>query len=163
GGPPARPRIPSGCASALWRTRWRRHVSPWRRHPLPSDEEHATAPRAAPIAPRAGAGAGGVAFAGTLRHGRLHRGRGARAPAGGGLRAGARPSPAPTPAGRAGVGVALAIRLRARRGVIACAAIALVAGGFRARAALERGEAAHERAVAVLTPPARCEGEGVIV
>jgi competence protein ComEC len=70
---------------------------------------------------------------------------------------------APIPTAAAAVGIALVLRAHVRRRVLAWAAVALVVGGLRARAALERGEVVHQRAVAVLTPPARCEGDGVIL
>lgn len=70
---------------------------------------------------------------------------------------------APGPTAAAAVVIAFLLRGRASRGVLALAAVALVAGSLRARAALERAGEAHGRAVMLLQPPARCEGEGEIV
>jgi competence protein ComEC len=70
---------------------------------------------------------------------------------------------APGPTAAAAVMIVFLLRARAHRGALALAAVALVVGGLRARAALARADALHERAVALLQPPARCEGEGEIV
>jgi competence protein ComEC len=79
------------------------------------------------------------------------------------LLAGAPLALAPIPTAAAAVAAAWALRARLRRGALAAAAIAIVAGGLRARAALDEGAAIHRRATLLLTPPARCEGEAVVV
>jgi competence protein ComEC len=55
------------------------------------------------------------------------------------------------------------LREHARRSVIGLAIGALIVGGLRARAELDRASTIHRRATELLTPPARCEGEGVVV
>lgn len=70
---------------------------------------------------------------------------------------------APIPTALAAMAIAALLRDRARRAGIALALAALLLGGLRASAALERASALHRRATALLTPPARCEGQGVVV
>jgi len=70
---------------------------------------------------------------------------------------------APVPTAVAAVLIVWVLRARAHRGALALASIALVAGGLRARAALGQADALHERALALLQPPLRCEGEGEVV
>src|SRR5262249_52136107 len=55
------------------------------------------------------------------------------------------------------------LRGRASRAALAAAVLALISGGLRARAALDRADAVHRRAVEALAPPSRCIGEGVVV
>lgn len=70
---------------------------------------------------------------------------------------------APIPTATAAMAIAFALRARASRRALAVALIALAASGLRARAALSEASARHAAAVAVLQPPARCEGEAVVV
>ena len=79
------------------------------------------------------------------------------------LLAGAPLALAPIATVAAALGIALAIRRHLRRRTLILAALALVSSGVRARADLQRGEAVHRRAVATLTPPARCVGEGEVL
>lgn len=71
---------------------------------------------------------------------------------------------APVPAALAASAVA-AVLLHAgtRRRVVGFALVALVVGALRSRAALTNAEAIHGRAIALLTPPSRCEAEGYVV
>lgn len=71
-------------------------------------------------------------------------------------------APVPAALGVTAVAVVL-LRAGTRRRVIAFALVALVIGALRSRAALADAEAIHGRAVALLTPPSRCEGEGRVV
>jgi competence protein ComEC len=70
---------------------------------------------------------------------------------------------APVPTAAGAIALAFLLRRRARPAVIAIALAALCASGLRARAALDRAEATHAHAIAILNPPARCEGEGRVV
>jgi competence protein ComEC len=70
---------------------------------------------------------------------------------------------APIPTALAAMAIAAALRRRAGRAARAIALGALLLGGLRARAALARGEALHERATALLPAPSRCEGEGTVM
>jgi competence protein ComEC len=79
------------------------------------------------------------------------------------LLAGAPLALAPIPTAAAALGIALALRARTSRAALACAAVALVSSGLRARAALEWAGAVHRRDVEVLTPPVRCDGLGEVV
>ncbi len=71
---------------------------------------------------------------------------------------------APVPAAL-GVTVVAVVLLRAgtRKRVVVFALVALVIGTLRSRAALADASALHGRAIALLTPPSRCEGEGRVV
>ena len=71
---------------------------------------------------------------------------------------------APVPAALAAITVA-AVLLHAgtRRTVVGVALVALVIGALRSRSALANAEAIHGRAIALLTPPSRCEAEGHVV
>ena len=69
---------------------------------------------------------------------------------------------APLPAAAAAVGVAVVLRRRASRWALVAAALAILIGAARSRAALDAAAALHARAVDRLTPPARCEGEAVV-
>lgn len=79
------------------------------------------------------------------------------------LLAGAPLALAPLPAAAAFVGCAWLLRAHAARRVVALAAVALVIGGLRARAALDGAGREHARIVALLQPPLRCDGEATIV
>lgn len=71
---------------------------------------------------------------------------------------------APVPAALGVTAVALVLlRAGTRKRVVAFALVALVIGTLRSRAALADAEALHGRAIALLTPPSRCEGEGRVV
>jgi competence protein ComEC len=70
---------------------------------------------------------------------------------------------APVPTAAAALGIALALRARVSRAALLAAAMALVSSSQRARAELAHADAVYRRAVEVLTPPARCEGEGEVV
>src|SRR6185503_16170833 len=69
----------------------------------------------------------------------------------------------PVPTAIAAASIAAVLRDRAGRSAIAIALGALLLGGLRARAALERASAIHRRATELFTAPARCEGEGRVV
>jgi competence protein ComEC len=79
------------------------------------------------------------------------------------LLAGAPLALAPLPTAAAAIAIAALVRARGGRGAIVLAALAMIAGGLRARAVLDRADALHRRTVELLHPPARCEGEGVVV
>jgi competence protein ComEC len=79
------------------------------------------------------------------------------------LLAGAALALAPIPTAITAVVIAAVLRDRARRVVIALTLGAMLLGGLRARIALERGAAVHIRATELLTPPSRCEGEGIVM
>jgi competence protein ComEC len=79
------------------------------------------------------------------------------------LLAGAPLALSPLPAAAASVAIAFALRARTSRGALVLAAVALVTSGVRARAALDRATVTHARAVAILQPPARCEGEATVI
>jgi competence protein ComEC len=71
---------------------------------------------------------------------------------------------APVPAAFAAMTVAvILLRTGTTRRVVGVALVALLIGALRSRAALTGAEAIHGRAVALLTPPSRCEGEGRVV
>jgi competence protein ComEC len=71
---------------------------------------------------------------------------------------------APVPAALGAITVAVVLlRAGTRRRVVGAALLALLIGALRSRAALTHAEAIHDRAVALLTPPSRCEGEGRVV
>jgi competence protein ComEC len=80
-----------------------------------------------------------------------------------GLLCGAPLALAPLPTIAAALGSLVALRRHTTRKVLVLAAVAMVIGGLRARAALRRAEGLHASAVATLTPPARCDGEGRVV
>ncbi|MFS8071241.1 MAG: DNA internalization-related competence protein ComEC/Rec2, partial [Byssovorax sp.] len=71
-------------------------------------------------------------------------------------------APVPVAFGAIAVAVVL-LRAGTPRRVIAFALVALLVGTLRSRAALADAEAIHGRAVALLTPPSRCEAEGRVV
>jgi competence protein ComEC len=79
------------------------------------------------------------------------------------LLAGAPLALSPLPTAAAAIAAAWVLRARVSRGVLAAAAIALVTGGLRAQASLDDAGAVHRRAVLLLTPPVRCEGEAEVV
>jgi competence protein ComEC len=79
------------------------------------------------------------------------------------LLAGAPLALAPIATATAFVACAVLLRARASRGVLVGAAILMAIGGLRARAALTRAGETHARVVALLQPPERCFGEGVVV
>ncbi|WP_438025516.1 DNA internalization-related competence protein ComEC/Rec2 [Sorangium sp. So ce233] len=73
------------------------------------------------------------------------------------LAAGAPLALSPLPTALAAALAAAALRRRAGPVALAAAAVALVAGGLRARALLDDAGGLHEGAAALLQPPARCE------
>ncbi|MFT3773910.1 MAG: DNA internalization-related competence protein ComEC/Rec2 [Minicystis sp.] len=79
------------------------------------------------------------------------------------LLAGAPLALAPVPTAAAVIMIVVILRARVSRGALVLAAVALIVAGLRARAALARATVVHERAVAILQPPARCEGEATVV
>jgi len=79
------------------------------------------------------------------------------------LAAGAALALAPLPAALGAALCAVALRRRARPAALALAALAIVAGGLRARAALDEAAARYARTADLLSPPARCEVEAVVV
>ncbi|APR84013.1 DNA internalization-related competence protein ComEC/Rec2 [Minicystis rosea] len=79
------------------------------------------------------------------------------------LLAGAPLALAPTPTLAAAAAITLVLRGRVARGAWVVATAALIVGGLRARAALAHATVVHERAVAMLMPPLRCEGEATVV
>jgi competence protein ComEC len=71
---------------------------------------------------------------------------------------------APVPAAFAVTAVAVVLlRAGTPRRVVAFALVVFALGALRSRAALADAEAIHGRAIALLTPPSRCEGEGRVV
>lgn len=79
------------------------------------------------------------------------------------LLAGAPLALAPVPVAAGFVACALLLRSRAPRAIVVAAAIAMLAGGLRARAAIDAAGEAHAETVAFLQPPRRCDGEAVIL
>ncbi len=71
-------------------------------------------------------------------------------------------APVPVAFGAIAIAVVL-LRAGTPRRVVAFALVALLVGALRSRAALANAEAIHGRAVALLTPPSRCEAEGRVV
>ncbi|MFO0761351.1 MAG: DNA internalization-related competence protein ComEC/Rec2 [Byssovorax sp.] len=70
---------------------------------------------------------------------------------------------APLPAAFAALSIAFLLRSRATRRSLLLALAALLLAGLRARAALDGATHLHERMTTLLTPPARCEAEAVVV
>src|SRR5689334_13157528 len=70
---------------------------------------------------------------------------------------------APIPTALAAAATLAVLRRRASRPVIVLAVAALLLGGLRARAAIDRAAILHGRATELLPAPSRCEGEGSVV
>lgn len=70
---------------------------------------------------------------------------------------------APIATALAAMVITVALRRRAGPVTRAVALGAMLLGGLRARAALARGEALHQRTTALLPAPSRCEGEGTVM
>src|SRR5262245_52578317 len=70
---------------------------------------------------------------------------------------------APLPTAFATLCALALLRRRLRAPTLALAFGALLIATARSRAALNTGALAHERATELLTPPARCEAEGVVI